>query len=131
MNYLLDTHTFLWAILNDDKLPLNIKKIINDYDNDVFVSMVSLWEIELKHLKNPKLMPFSVENILPIFSIADFKIINISTRQLLNLKDIVRQGIHRDPFDHFLMATAYAEKMTFISHDDSVAKYEHVDVLHY
>lgn len=131
MNYLLDTHTFIWAVQNNDKLPMNIKKIINDYNNDVFISTVSLWEIELKHLKNPKAMPFSAKNILSIFAIADFKLINISAKQILCLEDIVNQGIHRDPFDHFLMATACAEKMTFISHDDSVAKYDHVDVLHY
>lgn len=45
--YLLDTHTLLWALFKEDSLSVNAKKVIMD-DNDIFVSIVSLWEIAIK-----------------------------------------------------------------------------------
>ena len=45
--YLLDTHTLLWALFKEDFLSMNAKKVILD-DNDIFVSIVSLWEIAIK-----------------------------------------------------------------------------------
>ena len=47
MMYLLDTHTFLWYIYDDPKLPSRIKDIISDA-NRVYVSMATLWEISIK-----------------------------------------------------------------------------------
>ena len=45
--FLLDTHTFLWYIFDDPRLPQNVKDIISDAD-DVYVSMATLWEIAIK-----------------------------------------------------------------------------------
>ncbi len=44
--YLLDTHTLLWALFKEDFLSVNARKVILD-DNDIFVSIVSLWEIAM------------------------------------------------------------------------------------
>ena len=48
MKYLIDTHTFIWAISDTDKLSKNALELIKNFDNDVFVSVVSFWEISLK-----------------------------------------------------------------------------------
>ena len=45
--FLLDTHTFLWYIFDDPRLPQNVKDIISDAD-EVHVSMATLWEIAIK-----------------------------------------------------------------------------------
>ncbi|MDB5118798.1 MAG: DNA-binding protein [Sphingobacteriales bacterium] len=54
MKYLLDTHVCLWAIADKDKLSLNVKKILEDGHNRIFVSQISLFEIAIK-LKIDKL----------------------------------------------------------------------------
>lgn len=43
--YLLDTHTLLWALYNEDFLSENAKKAILE-DNDIFVSIASLWKLQ-------------------------------------------------------------------------------------
>jgi PIN domain nuclease of toxin-antitoxin system len=48
VNILLDTHTLLWAIGQSDELSKKVIKEIENTDNDIFVSAVSLWEIALK-----------------------------------------------------------------------------------
>ena len=48
MNLLLDTHTFLWFINGDSKLANYSKKIIEDNQNQRYLSLASLWEIAIK-----------------------------------------------------------------------------------
>ena len=40
VNYLLDTHTLLWATLGDEKISDNALKIIEDINATIFVSNV-------------------------------------------------------------------------------------------
>ena len=49
MNYLLDTHSFLWVLFDDEKLSERSREIIKDPDNDIFVSVITYWEISLKY----------------------------------------------------------------------------------
>lgn len=53
MKILLDTHMLLWALTDDPKLPQKAREIIEQDENDIYYSMISLWEIELKHLLHP------------------------------------------------------------------------------
>ena len=50
MKYLLDTHVILWlANMDNSKLSSKAMEVIKDQDNQLFISIVSLWEIALKH----------------------------------------------------------------------------------
>ena len=48
MKLLLDTHTFIWFVEDDEKLPISTKNQIEDINNEILVSIVSLWEIAIK-----------------------------------------------------------------------------------
>ena len=48
MRLLLDTHVFLWFVLNDAKLTLKAKILIEDPSNDILISPASYWEIAIK-----------------------------------------------------------------------------------
>ena len=48
MRLLLDTHTFIWYIWDDPRLPGHIRQMIKDDSNVVYVSVVSLWEMSIK-----------------------------------------------------------------------------------
>ena len=39
MAFLLDTHTFLWFINGDKKLPKNIRSVIDNIDNKCYLSI--------------------------------------------------------------------------------------------
>ena len=129
MDVLLDTCTLLWAMHSQNRLPDNIKNIINDTKNDVFISNTSIWEIELKHLKNKELMPYDSKDVLNAINDSDFRIINLRNEYIMGLKDIVDQHIHNDPFDHIILSMAKDEKMKLITHDEMMKKYKGIDIL--
>lgn len=48
MKYLLDTHTLLWTLENDPQLSRKAKDIIRNSENELFLSVISLFEIAIK-----------------------------------------------------------------------------------
>ncbi|MCY7333005.1 MAG: type II toxin-antitoxin system VapC family toxin [Pseudanabaena sp. CAN_BIN31] len=48
MKVLLDTHTFLWWVADDPQISVTAKNIIANPDNDIYLSVVSAWEIMIK-----------------------------------------------------------------------------------
>ena len=62
--YLLDSHTLIWAIVDDNKLSKKVLEILQDSDTQLFVSAVSFWEIAIKHGKEffPTFATFFLNN---------------------------------------------------------------------
>ena len=54
MKILLDTHVLIWTLQDSPMLPFNIREAIVDENNEIYVSVLSLWEIAIKHKKIPK-----------------------------------------------------------------------------
>lgn len=131
MDYLLDTCTLIWLIYNNNRIPNKIKKIIDDSDNEVYVSMSSFWEIEIKHQKNQNFMPISSNDIANVIEDTKIRLIDIHLGHLRELGDIVKQNIHNDPFDHLLLATARHEGLVLLTHDEMVSKYQGMYILKY
>lgn len=48
MNYLLDTHTFLWFVNDNDELSTTAKTLIEDPENTIYLSTASIWEMAIK-----------------------------------------------------------------------------------
>ncbi|MCA0340501.1 MAG: type II toxin-antitoxin system VapC family toxin [Proteobacteria bacterium] len=119
MRLLLDTHTLLWWLNDDEKLGSRARGLIGDPANDVLVSAVSLWEITVK-LRIGKL-DADIEEILAILPDQGFQRLDISDAHLIALAGLPVH--HRDPFDHLLMAQALAEDAHFVSEDQNVLLY--------
>ena len=49
MNVILETHAVIWFITEDKQLPDSLKSLIENSENDCFVSVASLWEIGIKY----------------------------------------------------------------------------------
>ena len=49
MKFLLDTHTFIWYVTSSPKLSLTAQKLINDGNNEILLSTVSIWEMAIQH----------------------------------------------------------------------------------
>ena len=62
----LDTHIFLWYISSDHRLPKSLKDIIQDSVNEVYLSVVSLWESIVKYHLGKLPLPLSPEKYLPL-----------------------------------------------------------------
>lgn len=119
---LLDTHIFLWWLFNDPKLSLQIKDIIAEPDNPIFISSASVWEITTKHRIGRLPFASSVANDVPYYiNKAGFKPLSINPEhaQLAGSWDLE----HRDPFDRMIAAQAKIEDVELISVDKDMKKF--------
>ena len=119
MRLLLDTHALLWWLNDDEKLGSHARRLIGDAENDVLVSVISLWEITVK-LRIGKL-DADIEEILATLPDQGFDRLDVKDAHLIALAALPLH--HRDPFDHLLMAQAVAEGAHFVSQDQNVALY--------
>ena len=122
MKYLLDTHAFLWFVLDDKRISTTAKSIIKDSKNEIFFSAASAWEIAIKMKLNRlrikgNLEPFIIEqlstnNIVPL---------SITIYHSLYIEQLPQ--IHKDPFDRIIIAQSIVENLQLISTDKNIRKY--------
>jgi PIN domain nuclease of toxin-antitoxin system len=125
MNYLLDTHTFIWAVLETNKLSKNVQNIIVNSNNDIFVSTISFWEISLK----TRINKFSFENIniidFPQYAKdMDFTILDMKEYEAITFHKLPLKDNHKDPFDRMLIWQTITKDMTMISKDGLFEQYK-------
>ena len=125
MNYLLDTHTFIWATLETNRLSKNAQEVILNSDNAIFISTVSLWEISLKTRMNK----FSFEglNIKDFPKYAkdmNFAVLDLKEDETITFHELPLKDNHKDPFDRMLIWQAIVKKMTMISNDGLFQQYK-------
>ena len=116
MRLLLDTHAFLWWIINDDRLSLAARRAIAEDENDVLVSAVSAWEITTKHRtgKLPAAEPLA-ENFVRAIDFEGFEELPITVDEAARAGGL--PGPLRDPFDRMLIAQALARNLVLISNE--------------
>ena len=126
--YLLDTCTFIWYAETGSRLPKDIRELIDNGDNDIFVSIASLWEIAIKQtigkLDDIKMTMFELAEHCRENRII---ILPLELSYLEKTKQLPL--IHRDPFDRIIMATAIEEHYTLITCDSNIMKYDEVKCL--
>lgn len=104
MNYLLDTHIFLWYIDGNPNLSPAAKSIIENSQSVKFVSIASFWELAVKSSINKLILNNQFE-ALPKYMIKNgFLLLSIDFKHLLNLKNLPLH--HKDPFDRLIIAHA-------------------------
>lgn len=123
MRYLLDTHIALWAIADSTKLNDELIKKLQDTDNEVYYSIVSVWEIAIKHAINPLNMPISEEEFVDLCDKVGFTRLDIEPEHIYAIKSLHRDDSekkHNDPFDRLLISQAKIDEMVFITHDELI-----------
>ncbi|MCU0339674.1 MAG: type II toxin-antitoxin system VapC family toxin [Spirosomaceae bacterium] len=126
MRILLDTHALLWFIEGDAKLSVRAKDLIQDTQNEVFVSMASFFEMAIKLRLQKLKLTKSLSEIYHDVLISEIGILPINQFHVFNYENIPLIDTHRDPFDRMLIATAQYEKLVLISIDDKFAHYTDV-----
>ena len=122
MKLLLDTHVVLWALEDSPRLPLYIRDLIQDENNEIYVSAVSLWEIAIKHKKQPTAMPYSAEKIRNYCQRAGFIFLSLSLDSI-SLYEKYDYSAHLDPFDQMLVAQSLCNNMRLLTHDEKLKLY--------
>jgi len=122
MKLLLDTHIFLWFISGDARLPLPWRSEIQDPHNEVFLSVVSLWEAIVKYQLGKLPLPQPPESYLPAqrarHLIANLPLDEFSVTRLAQLPPL-----HRDPFDRMLICQTQAHGLRLVTADPLITAY--------
>lgn len=122
MKVLLDTHIFLWYISGDPKLPAGMRNGIRDLDNEVYLSVVSVWEAVIKHRLGKLPLPEPAESYLP-----ERRELHLIASLPLDEPSVARLGtlspLHRDPFDRMLVCQALQHGLVIATVDEAVREY--------
>ncbi len=103
MKLLLDTHAFLWFIGGDERLSPTARKLIEDMNNDVYLSVASLWEIAIKISLGRLQLAQDFEAFMAQQLVLNrIDILNITLKQTSQVATLPFH--HRDPFDRLLIA---------------------------
>jgi PIN domain nuclease of toxin-antitoxin system len=120
MKLLLDTHFLLWAAEESQHLPRVFIELVEDEANELFFSVVSIWEVAIKVGRRPNfsitaglLRRFLLEN--------DYSELQVTGDHAVTVESL--PNIHGDPFDRLLIAQAVAEGLMLLTVDKTVARY--------
>ncbi|MBR1657336.1 MAG: type II toxin-antitoxin system VapC family toxin [Synergistaceae bacterium] len=124
--YLMDTCAFIWYIETGSRLPKAVREIINNSEN-IYLSQATLWEIAIKQTIG------KIDITMTSFELEDrcgkekITILPLKCEYFERIKSLPL--IHRDPFDRIIIATALEERLTLLTNDSNIIKYDGVKTL--
>ena len=122
MRILLDTHAFLWFILDDPQLGTKARAMIEDPANDIEISPASYWELAIKISLRKYSLPKPYQQFMESqIAINEFRILHIEPKHTSLITTMPLH--HKDPFDRLLVAQAIVEGIPIISVDEQLDPY--------
>jgi len=122
MKLLLDTHAFLFAINEPERLSPKVASLLLDPSVPRWLSAISLWEIAVKiqigKLDLPKESGYYLKHLLQLKA----QVLDVGSRHSLGVFDLPMH--HKDPFDRILIAQAREEGMVLVTMDPVIKQYE-------
>ncbi|MEP6885901.1 MAG: type II toxin-antitoxin system VapC family toxin [Gammaproteobacteria bacterium] len=126
---LLDTHSFLWAVVAPEKLSAKMRAVIADPANEIHVSTISFWEIALKYsLGKLQMSGCSPEDLVGIGRQMGLTISAPSAEESAGFHRLPRVQ-HKDPFDRMLVWLCLQRRWTLITRDRHLGDYRSLGLL--
>lgn len=123
MNYLLDTHAFIWSLISPGKLSLKTKAIIKSKENVSWVSAITFWEISLKYaIGKLDLKGTKPDELYKYATSAGFEIEDLQVETAATFYKL-RRLRHKDPFDMMLAWQAISKDYSLITKDSDFSSY--------
>jgi len=118
LTILLDSHVFLWSVIDDYRLSPEAHAMIKG-EELIFVSIVSLWELTIKAKLGKLVFP---EDILDSIEDNGYKILPMKIEHIKEYGKLPL--IHKDPFDRLIVSQAKSEDLLLITADKEILKYD-------
>lgn len=116
MRFLLDTHAFLWFVLNDSQLSQKALQLIVEPAHDILISPASYWELAIKVSLGKYQIPGSFQVWMEQQMVDNaFQILPITIAHAAMVTTLPFH--HRDPFDRLLIAQSLTEQIKIVSAD--------------
>ena len=120
---LLDTHSFLWAVVSPEKLSARMRGVIADPANEIHVSTVSFWEIALKFaLGKLEIAGSSPEELVGIARRMGLTVSAPTAEESASFYRLLKVA-HKDPFDRMLIWQCVQRGWTLITRDGGLDDY--------
>lgn len=120
---LLDTNILVWILSDSKRISARARRAISRPRVALVVSIVSVWEIILKNQAGKLELKAPVEEVAnQIMYHSPWTMLPVGPEHLLALAALPL--LHRDPFDRLLVAQARQERLTIVTADENVAKYD-------
>ena len=122
MNLLLDTHVFIWMLDGDKRMSQYARELIEDQDNNLYMSVASVWEMTIKSGMGRLNVPTPPTTLIKDHIYAnDIQLLPITPAHFDVLHTLPYH--HKDPFDRLIIAQAIHEKMNLVTKDALFAPY--------
>lgn len=118
MKIIIDTHIFLWAVSEPEKLSDQQKEIIERLSNIIYVSSITITEIMIKASIGKLEIGFDP---IAIALESGFELLDFSSEDALALKEM--PFYHKDPFDRMLISQALNRNYYLMSEDGKFEPY--------
>lgn len=115
MQYLIDTHTFLWFVANAKELSKVARILIENPANNIFISIASLWEISIKNAFGKLIISGGYKSVINDLTANSIKILPINFAHTVEQNRLPFH--HRDPFDRIIISQTIVENINLISAD--------------
>lgn len=122
MRLLVDTHVFLWFILDDPRIQTTARPLLVSPDHERFISIASVWEVAIKHGLGKLQLTGGMPKFMQDIEQANFAILDILPGHIMELATLPLH--HRDPFDRMLIAQAKCEGMQLLTADPQFEGYD-------
>ncbi|MGO8794307.1 MAG: type II toxin-antitoxin system VapC family toxin [Candidatus Sulfotelmatobacter sp.] len=128
MKLLLDTHIWVWSVLQPDRLSPRVARQLTKPDNEIWLSPVSIWELRLLYDKGRvRLIPNAVSWIHDNLTRLKIREAPLTFEVALAVSSLNLP--HNDPADGFIAATAKVFGLTLVTADEELAKWAEITVL--
>jgi len=119
MKIIIDTHIFLWAISDTEKLSSKHKQALLTLSNTIYLSSISITEIMIKSSLGKLKIDFDP---IQIAQESGFELLDYSTADAMGLKEMPFH--HKDPFDRMLISQALNRKFKIMTVDNKFKSYD-------
>jgi PIN domain nuclease of toxin-antitoxin system len=122
IKYLLDTNAYIWLDSKSAGLSPLAKQTMADKQSQLFISLISIWEMQIKFQLGKLALRTSLSDILRDQAQQNnVQVLPVREAHIFALDQLAM--IHRDPFDRLLVAQAKLEAMIIITADKTIAQY--------
>jgi len=121
MGLLIDTHILIWFLEGNKLLSKSRRQIIANPQNDVYVSIASLWEMAIKISVGKLTLAYPFAAVIKQIAAEDIEILPILPEHTLQVSTLPFH--HRDPFDRIIIAQSQVEDLTIMTDDNNFGSY--------
>ncbi len=118
MNIIIDTHIYLWALSEPDRISDAKRSVLEDLSNTIYVSAVTIAELMIKASVGKLTIDFDP---MAMAAESGFALLDFSAEAALLLRDLPFH--HKDPFDRMLIAQSMAAGYSLMTDDPRIARY--------